>query len=410
MEKRRMNMTRKWKIAGQVAAASVLLLATHAYAEDEIDQLQKKVQESQQQKTQLEQAKQQVELQLSQVQEKLQQIRNELEATRVEIVKAEGEIQRTEGEIIAKEQEILQREQELEQKREVLAKSIRFLYAKGEASLWEIVFGSDELSLVLQRVEVLNRVSSGNQKLVKKVKQMAEEAKQEKQKLEQVKQEQEVRKQSLVQMRESQVQKEQEQAVLINQLREKQKELQEDIQQEENEMNSIEAQIVSVVRKREEERKRREAQAAQTTSGGVVQKSSASLSIPMRAGTYQVTSGYGYRSDPFTGETWFHNGIDYGAAEGVPIYAAAAGEVLYSGKANGYGHWIVVACDNGLYTIYGHMYASGLHVKVGERVERGQYIADVGSDGRSTGPHLHFSVANGFSGSSFSYVNPSSYY
>ena len=114
---------------------------------------------------------------------------------------------------------------------------------------------------------------------------------------------------------------------------------------------------------------------------------------------YDITSGYGERT--LFGSTDFHDGIDIGAPYGTPIVAVADGVVLYAGSAEGFGHWIVLKLANGLLAIYGHMYASGLLVQPGQVVKQGQVIAYVGSDGQSTGPHLHFTVATGFNSQGF---------
>lgn len=85
-----------------------------------------------------------------------------------------------------------------------------------------------------------------------------------------------------------------------------------------------------------------------------------------------------------------HNGIDLANALGTPIVAAADGTVIDSGPASGFGNWIRIRHDDGTVTVYGHMQT--LDVKVGERVSAGQKIAGMGSEGFSTGSHLHFEV------------------
>ena len=97
-----------------------------------------------------------------------------------------------------------------------------------------------------------------------------------------------------------------------------------------------------------------------------------------------VTSGYGMR--------WgrLHEGIDIAAATGTPIWAAAAGTVIYAGWLGGYGNLVVVDHGNGLATAYAH--ASAILVSVGQSVAQGETVALVGSTGNSSGPHLHFEV------------------
>lgn len=110
--------------------------------------------------------------------------------------------------------------------------------------------------------------------------------------------------------------------------------------------------------------------------------------MPVNAKWY--SSGFGVRIDPFTGRRIFHEGVDFSAVKGTPIHAAAGGVVVYSGFHAEYGNMIDVDHGNDLVSRYAH--ASRRLVKVGEVVVRGQKIAEVGSTGRSTGPHLHFEV------------------
>jgi murein DD-endopeptidase MepM/ murein hydrolase activator NlpD len=102
------------------------------------------------------------------------------------------------------------------------------------------------------------------------------------------------------------------------------------------------------------------------------------------------SSSYGWRVDPFTGKMAFHEGLDFMATAGSPIYAAASGIVRTAEQTPDYGKLIKIDHGSGLETRYAH--ASMLKVKVGERVRKGQLIGLVGSTGRSTGPHLHFEV------------------
>jgi murein DD-endopeptidase MepM/ murein hydrolase activator NlpD len=101
-------------------------------------------------------------------------------------------------------------------------------------------------------------------------------------------------------------------------------------------------------------------------------------------------SGFGRRVDPFTGQWSMHEGIDFLADFGSPIVAAAAGVVVFSGFHPQYGYMVDIDHGNDLVTRYAH--ASKLLVKEGDVVQRGHKIGEVGSTGRSTGPHLHFEV------------------
>ena len=107
------------------------------------------------------------------------------------------------------------------------------------------------------------------------------------------------------------------------------------------------------------------------------------------AGTH-ISSGFGYRSDPFAGTPAFHAGLDFKGPTGAPIFAAARGKVAFVGRRVGYGNCVDIDHGNGLRTRYAHM--SAFRARVGQSVQAGQPIGAVGSTGRSTGPHLHFEV------------------
>jgi len=106
--------------------------------------------------------------------------------------------------------------------------------------------------------------------------------------------------------------------------------------------------------------------------------------------TDHVTSGFGFRDHPITGDHRFHTGVDLRAAEGAPIRAAAEGVVKSAGPRGGYGNAVEIDHGDGTSTLYAH--ASALLVKPGQRVTRGEPVALVGQTGQATGPHLHFEL------------------
>lgn len=110
--------------------------------------------------------------------------------------------------------------------------------------------------------------------------------------------------------------------------------------------------------------------------------------LPVRSG--YISSGYGYRTDPFTGGRDFHPGIDFDGNLGDTIVAVAGGVVSFSGTKTGYGKTVEIDHGNGLVTRYAH--CTRLDVQVGDPVRTGTPIAAMGSTGRSTGTHLHFEV------------------
>lgn len=110
--------------------------------------------------------------------------------------------------------------------------------------------------------------------------------------------------------------------------------------------------------------------------------------MPAAAGS--MSSGFGYRRDPFTGGAAIHSGLDFRAPHGSPIHAAADGTVSFVGNRSGYGKTVEIDHGSGMVTLYAHM--SRFDAQPGAKVAAGEVIGRIGNTGRSTGPHLHFEV------------------
>ena len=106
--------------------------------------------------------------------------------------------------------------------------------------------------------------------------------------------------------------------------------------------------------------------------------------------TGRFTSGFGYRNDPFTGVRRFHNGIDWANVTGTRINAARVGRVADQGSHPSYGNYIIISHDGGFQSLYAHLHT--IETRRGQYVSQGQRIGSMGTTGRSTGSHLHFSI------------------
>jgi murein DD-endopeptidase MepM/ murein hydrolase activator NlpD len=116
-------------------------------------------------------------------------------------------------------------------------------------------------------------------------------------------------------------------------------------------------------------------------------------SVPLRkplAGELELTSSFGYRTDPFFGRPALHTGVDLRDDYGAPVRATAAGVVAFSGASGGYGQMVEIDHGAGLVTRYAHL--SSIRASVGQPLEAGAIVGRIGSTGRSTGPHLHYEV------------------
>jgi murein DD-endopeptidase MepM/ murein hydrolase activator NlpD len=127
--------------------------------------------------------------------------------------------------------------------------------------------------------------------------------------------------------------------------------------------------------------------ALQLPIGQLLGKTGLNLILPLTIPT-EITSAFGWRTHPITGDARFHRGIDLGAAYGSPVVAAKSGQIYLADSYGGYGLTVIVQHNAMQQTLYAHM--SQLFVKPGEWVKQGQLIGQVGSTGASTGPHLHF--------------------
>ena len=114
------------------------------------------------------------------------------------------------------------------------------------------------------------------------------------------------------------------------------------------------------------------------------------LAMPVSTASFDKSSGFGARVDPFTGRYAFHPGIDFAGPWGSVVHATAPGTVVFAGNRGGYGNMVEIDHGYGIHTRYGHL--SAITVQVGARIGKGFGLGRVGSTGRSTGPHVHYEV------------------
>lgn len=134
--------------------------------------------------------------------------------------------------------------------------------------------------------------------------------------------------------------------------------------------------------------------------GSLVFNPDAKGNFPLPAGTFRISSPYGYRIHPISGVRKFHAGVDLAAPIGTPVYTPFDGVVTYAGWMNGYGNTVMVTHGE-IMTLYAHL--DKYVVKVGQKVKAGELIAYVGNTGNSTGPHLHWGAYRGAHASHLSF-------
>lgn len=431
---------KKLKVAVLLLASSLMTSTVFANGIDgynkQINDLKNKVNQNEQQTDKLNGELSKVNKDMDVVQSKVDELDVKLKKTLVSIHGVEKQIASTESKINTTKSKIVKTEADLKLKKEVLAKNLRVLYSRGEVSMMEFLFSSKDLADFMDRFEQIKSVAKANKGLYDEVRTYHQVLQTQKKNLETQKTKQEQAKNELDGLQKIQKSQQIEQLGYLKQLDSQKHEIENDLDETKSAMSAIENQIAQVIaqreaekkriaaeqerkRKEEEERKKRE-QEQQNNNGGnngggntnptpqpepqQPAPSTGKAMLPLPAGSYYISSYFGYRNDPITGEQKYHNGVDMAAPLGTPIYAINDGYVLYSGAASGYGNWIVI--DHGdYYSIYGHMYDDELYVSAGQTVKRGQNIAAVGSNGRSTGAHLHISCAKG---SLYNYFDPMS--
>lgn len=434
----------KRKTALSLALTSALVFSTTPVLADNISDLKSQVETKQSKKSELNTELTTVNKDMQSLEDKITSLNTKISDNLTAISTVEGKIQKTQEEMSQTEENIHKAEKELESKKGILSQNLRVMYSKGKVSYIEFLFRSDSMSDFLYRFNTLEDIANANKKLYQEIKDILSTLNAQKETLEKQKTDLTKQKDELTSLKSTLEAQQSDQLDAMQKLEAQQYHINNEIDEQNSAIDSINAEIASLIEKREEERRQQAAlqaqelakqeqakQAQQTTQHSTNQLSNSGstskgttttptapisqagngmFSLPIKQGSYYISSPYGWRTHPVTGVKKYHSGIDYASALGTPIYAIGDGVVLYAGTAQGYGHWIVIDHQNGLYSIYGHMYASGLYVKPGQVVKKGQNIGAVGSDGMSTGAHLHLSLSKGMNGGSFNYVNPADYY
>lgn len=307
------------------------------------------------------------------------------------------------GQISQKETEIKETQAELDDATQVAAdqyaamkKRIKFMYEKGNASYVEMLASSKSFTDFLNKAEFIRKISEYDRNLLDDYIETQERIAAAKDKLvadnEELKEAKAALQNEESAMEELIASKEEEIDVFENDISNKEAAIaqyQAEIAAQDALIKELEAQILA-----EKKRLLAENKKAIVYDGG---------KFAWPAPKYvRISDEYGNRIHPILGIQQFHNGVDMAAPNGSPILAAYDGEVVSAAYSATMGNYIMIDHGDGLYTIY--MHASSIGVSPGTMVARGEQIGCVGSTGRSTGPHLHFSVReNG------SYVSPWNY-
>lgn len=335
-----------------------------------IQELQQKKKTVDQQRETLQQQSDRLQQQATQAESTLDALEDTIAATTDQIVETEYRLAQAEKQLQALQADLQKAEAAYEEVRIAAVGRLQFLQRQRESKGWAVLLQSESFNEFLERRYQLKRLYGADRQVLVELKAKADDIESQREVIEEQKNRVYLIKQELLAEKQQYEAEASQQTQLITRLKQDRAALTAAQKQLAQDSEAIAALI-------------REKVAAST---GVV-RGTGVFAYPVNG---RITSGFGNRRHPILGRSRFHAGVDFGASQGTPIYAADAGRVIFSGWYGGYGRAVVIDHGGGITTLYAH--ASRLYVSVGQSVNQGQAIAAVGSTGLSTGPHLHFEV------------------
>lgn len=382
----------------QIPAAQVFALTSDSIKEKEaqIEQVKKDKENLQNGLTDLQKLKRQLETKRSDLKSYVAELDSNLAVIEQNIANLKQQIEQKENEIVQTQDELDTALEKENSQMESMVSYIRFVYEMGDPKVIDILLSSVSFTDFLNRADYVEKIISYEHvmwqeyKMIREYTELCmEQLELEKETLDQAKANADMEQQSLEELIDQKTRDILSYETDINNKEKAIRELEEEIAAEEEEIAALEAAIL-------EEKKELLA-----NNGTVLHYDNGAFKFPLATYT-RVSDEYGMRIHPTLGVEQFHNGVDFASPKGTDIYAAYDGKVVAATYSATMGNYIMIDHGDGLYTIY--MHASALYVEKDEMVVRGETIAAVGSTGRSTGNHLHFSVRlNG------EYVSPWNY-
>ena len=375
-----------------------------------IDALEQDIKEKQGQIKQAQEDKKKIQKSISNVQEMVDKLDAEKENLANYVTKLDADldeiqekiaqlkemIEEKEEEIAETEADLLEAQQIQLEQYEAMKKRIKFMYEKGDTYYLELILSASNFGDMINKADYIEQLSGYDKKKLEEyvanceyVEACKEALESEKELLDEAKAQVEAEEENLETLIS---QKEKEITAKEYDINNKEaaiREYEAELEEQTTIIKTLEAAVIEQKKKLAEE------------SGNAIKYDGGMFAWPAPSYT-RVSDEYGWRIHPILGVKQFHNGVDLASPGGSPILCAYDGEVVAADYSSSMGNYIMVNHGDGLYTIY--MHASAVYVSKGEKVVRGEKIAAVGSTGRSTGNHLHFSVRyNG------DYVSPWNY-
>jgi murein DD-endopeptidase MepM/ murein hydrolase activator NlpD len=352
--------------------------------ENQISQAQNEIKQMENNLSDLQTIKKNLESQKSDLQAYVKQLDSNLADIEAKISELNIKISTKEEEIATTEKQLADAQEREQLQKDYLERHVRMMYERSDSYIIEMLAQSESFHDFLNRADYIELVTSYDYN-------MWEAFIANRQYIELCKEELDIEKEILDKAKES---VEAEQANLESLIAQKNKDItayETDISNKEQAIkeyeDSIKQQNAEI--KALEDAIAEEKKSILASNGTVLTYDGGVFKFPLASYT-RVSDDYGNRIHPTLGVEQFHNGVDFAAPKGTAIYAAYDGEVVAATYSSTMGNYVMINHGDGLYTIY--MHASALYVNKGDIVARGDTIAAVGSTGRSTGNHLHFSV------------------
>lgn len=385
----------KKKLVAIMIIIIVTMNITCASFATSITDLQNKRNEVQTQKNEAEEQLENVQTQKSQTMEEIEELSSKINENEDKLAELRKEIEELEANIKQKEEEIRIAQETYDKNKELLDKRLIAIHESAETTYLDVLLNSKSLTDFISKWFTVQELAEHDTELLNSIEQEKTNIQTQKEELDRQK----------VNVKSKKAEQEKANTILKNakaqknskvaKLSDEEKALQEKIDQFNVAIRETETTIQQAIANSNSWNNTGSgAGANKPLTGGILE-----WPLPANYATYsRITSYFGPRKQPTAGASTNHGAIDIGIPLGTPVYSAELGTVIMASWDGGYGNFVMIKHDNGLYTAYAHL--SGYNVNVGQRVSRGQQIATSGSTGISTGPHLHFEVRLSPGGSS----------
>ncbi len=336
------------------------------------------------------QEKEGLEAQITQEKAAIDELMAEIDNTVLQKNKTQAELDQKEEELLQTAKELDEAEARVQARDELLQSRMRLMYTNGFVSYMDVLLSATSFSDFVERFDALQSILSQDRDILEQQKAEKELVIIKKAEKEEQLTVVQAEYKKLEQYQAHLVKKEQEKEVAIASLNNNVKQLNVKIQK----LDATAEQFESI----NEDQEKLLIELASKVSKLVAEENriknpytGGKLGMPIQ-GNYRISSNFGTRVHPITGKRHTHTGMDFAAPQGTSIYAAESGVVTVARAMSGYGNAVIIDHGNGLWTVYAHIRNGGIKVSEGDSVKKGQKIAEVGSTGNSTGPHLHFEV------------------